>query len=515
MSGTNPTDSHPGTRPGSSAGRAPSGSEATTASSSGSGSGAPKLRGNYYIVVDRVYGQPCDEWTVPFGPNRLPTDHIICVDGTGNNQIGNGKHEHITNVAKISSIMEPTSADAKRTQTVVYQPGLGSIQSGLDHKINDLAFGFHFGKILRNLYRHLCVTWKEGDRIFLFGFSRGSYIARVLASFIVDVGIFDWKHDLQKQYNAYDLSDANVSEETIDLEAMDSFDKIIDEIFNDWVAKGVAGPTQLGKYKPHMAFNGVEIAFLGPFDTVASLGMPDMKLMNLQSTKFHFAEPIENRPRILAAAHACSLSESRINFKLVPFDGPLGGKTNQVLFPGYHSCIGGGSGDKGNTISTVTFIWMVCQFKHLLHINMKALQLMAFTKYGLTPSKKLSSSLTGPYLFAGKSDRINWPANIKLHIIADREQFKKYTGITKIPKIEGSMLKNLWKTLAPAGTGDEVVTAWEQAIYDKISELANGDNVLSKLRTVWKDIQPGPGSDHDDGRVRLNSVLTSYLRFGP
>jgi uncharacterized protein (DUF2235 family) len=47
-----------------------------------------------------------------------------------------------------------------------------------------LAFGLGVLKNIRDAYRFLMEVWELGDRIFLFGFSRGAYTVRVLAGML-------------------------------------------------------------------------------------------------------------------------------------------------------------------------------------------------------------------------------------------------------------------------------------------------------------------------------------------
>ena len=75
-------------------------------------------------------------------------------------------------------------------QRVYYHPGVGTI--GLQSTwrrfkqeacgVFGLATGAGLDEDTLAGYRFLCETWQDGDRVCLFGFSRGAYTVRVLAA---------------------------------------------------------------------------------------------------------------------------------------------------------------------------------------------------------------------------------------------------------------------------------------------------------------------------------------------
>lgn len=52
-----------------------------------------------------------------------------------------------------------------------------------------LGTGYDLDEDVLEAYDFLCRNWNEGDKIYLPGFSRGAYAARVLAVFIETIGI--------------------------------------------------------------------------------------------------------------------------------------------------------------------------------------------------------------------------------------------------------------------------------------------------------------------------------------
>lgn len=46
-----------------------------------------------------------------------------------------------------------------------------------------------FANLLFELYSFISMNYSEGDEIFIFGFSKGAYMARILAAILNDVGV--------------------------------------------------------------------------------------------------------------------------------------------------------------------------------------------------------------------------------------------------------------------------------------------------------------------------------------
>ncbi|KAF9515851.1 hypothetical protein BS47DRAFT_723721 [Hydnum rufescens UP504] len=82
-------------------------------------------------------------------------------------------------------------------QVVYYQAGIGTyVAPGFltpvgkwVAKTADLALAWYLDDHVKDGYRFLQSTWKPGDRICMFGFSRGAYTARALAGMLYKVGL--------------------------------------------------------------------------------------------------------------------------------------------------------------------------------------------------------------------------------------------------------------------------------------------------------------------------------------
>jgi uncharacterized protein (DUF2235 family) len=124
---------------------------------------------------------------------------IICSDGTG--QAGGFRFDEVrSNVYKLyrATRCGPDSPIDPNEQIAFYDPGLGSQADGANvfgktfrwvHNTVAQATGFGITRNLIDCYAALIQLWRPGDRIFLIGFSRGSYTVRCLAGIIARCGI--------------------------------------------------------------------------------------------------------------------------------------------------------------------------------------------------------------------------------------------------------------------------------------------------------------------------------------
>ena len=125
---------------------------------------------------------------------------LIFSDGTG--QAGGlTPDENISNIYKLyrATRCGPDSEIDPRTQLTFYDPGLGSQpDSGLFfferayrwlHNVVSQATGLGITMNIIDCYSAILRMWQPGDRIFLFGFSRGAYTVRCVAAVISFCGV--------------------------------------------------------------------------------------------------------------------------------------------------------------------------------------------------------------------------------------------------------------------------------------------------------------------------------------
>lgn len=109
---------------------------------------------------------------------------LIFSDGTG--QYGGiVPDQRLSNIYKMYRAMRPgadTGIDPAR-QVAYYDPGLGSGElGGRVRNVLAAAFGTGISENIVDCYEAIIRHYEDGDRVFLFGFSRGAYTARCVAN---------------------------------------------------------------------------------------------------------------------------------------------------------------------------------------------------------------------------------------------------------------------------------------------------------------------------------------------
>ncbi|KAI0670872.1 hypothetical protein C8Q78DRAFT_974023 [Trametes maxima] len=141
---------------------------------------------------------------------RKPRTLILCFDGTSNQYDGDN-----TNVVKLYSLLQKDDDNAQ--QLCYYQPGVGTyfnpgVVSPLFQwgaKIMDEAFAWYLDAHVRGGYQFLMQNYNAGDKICLFGFSRGAYTARAVAGMLHKIGLLprDNPEQIPFAYKLYKKTD--------------------------------------------------------------------------------------------------------------------------------------------------------------------------------------------------------------------------------------------------------------------------------------------------------------------
>ncbi|ELU38470.1 hypothetical protein AG1IA_07488 [Rhizoctonia solani AG-1 IA] len=114
---------------------------------------------------------------------------VLCFDGTGDQY----DHDN-SNIVRFVQLLKK---DDKKRQMVYYQTGIGTgvgpqpsgvFTSKLSQTL-DTMIASGLGDHVRGGYEFLMQNYNEGDRISIFGFSRGAYTARALAGMLHKVGL--------------------------------------------------------------------------------------------------------------------------------------------------------------------------------------------------------------------------------------------------------------------------------------------------------------------------------------
>ncbi|KDR80888.1 hypothetical protein GALMADRAFT_222486 [Galerina marginata CBS 339.88] len=328
---------------------------------------------------------------------------VILLDGTGDSV-----DEDVTNIVLLKNMLLDSEKEDSE-QMVFYQPGIGSSMTGFDeqfddgkahswkswlHRTWDQAFASGFSDHVIAPYRWLAHRYRDGDRICIFGFSRGAYTARVLAGMITAVGLLPKGRaspaEAQAAYNLYDNFADLPTASAASKEQRD--------------AKWSALRSDFQEFKAKNKSREVPIEFLGVWDTVNSVGYK--RAIRLGFTR--------TNDSVVTFRHAIALDEHRVKFKQNNWSGPAkdkipnpGFKTNdiqsskpktdveEVWFAGCHCDIGGGSVLNGTrpNLAHISLRWMIreCFAKNTgMLFDSKGIEVIGIDPSSLYPGAKRS-----------------------------------------------------------------------------------------------------------------------------
>jgi len=278
----------------------------------------------------------------------MPKNIVICSDGTGNTAIkGRG-----TNVFKLYEAVDLIGHKISRTlapQIAIYDDGVGN-EDFKPLKLFAGITGFGLARNVRLLYKSLVRVYDPGDRIFLFGFSRGAFTVRTLAGLIAECGILD----IAKL----------ATTEALD-RAVDSAYRVYRQQYHTTLARLFHRQTNkqlIARFEQRYArHSDIRIRFIGVWETVDAVGAPWHigDYINATIQRFKFPD-LKLHPSVDFACQALSLDDERQTFH--PLLWEHDDRVEQVWFAGSHSNVGGGYEKQG--LSLVTLDWMMRQAQH-------------------------------------------------------------------------------------------------------------------------------------------------------
>lgn len=255
---------------------------------------------------------------------------VICCDGTWNR----ADQPRKTNVAKVALAVRRTSEEGTE-QRVYYHSGVGTKRW---ERLRGGAFGLGLSRNVLDAYRFIVESYEPGDQLYLFGFSRGAFTARSLVGLVRNSGILRREH-AGRINEAWALYRSRTAE-----------------------PNSVASTLFRGTY----AYE-TEISFLGVWDTVGSLGIPDLgprlpkTLFDRINRRWAFHDTDLSK-WVNGAFQALAIDEERSAFQPTlwhqrPGAVERGQELRQVWFSGVHTDVGGGAPDTG--LSDITLLWMI------------------------------------------------------------------------------------------------------------------------------------------------------------
>lgn len=273
---------------------------------------------------------------------------VLCSDGTGNRDIkGRG-----TNVFKLFEAVDLNDHRTNPTldqQLAYYDDGVGSRGNTFFRALGGAA-GYGLKRNVKDLYRALSRVYDEGDRIYLFGFSRGAFTARTLAGLIGACGIVKGES----------LPTTNALREAVEA-AYVAYRSRYGSALTNAVRRARGRPDSQrvieAFQRAYPVHTNVGIDFIGVWDTVDAVGLPFALSGLVNRLVYQFKFPTQTLgPHVAHAYHALAIDDARQAFEPVLWVGP-DDRIEQVWFAGAHSNVGGGYPKQG--MSLVALDWML------------------------------------------------------------------------------------------------------------------------------------------------------------
>jgi len=267
------------------------------------------------------------EWSVKMATRQGGSRHLIYfIDGTWLWAGSDKTLDVYSNVWRMNMLLNADD-ERGRAQIVHYSRGLGAVDDKAQSYIaGGLAFGID--EMIADLYVNICSNYQRGDKIYIFGFSRGAVVARALTGLL-----------------SYGILEAHYIDMFAHVWA--AYTKQSGEI----VLPG-AGLTSLGgpngkplDYAPHCSQRHPRIEFVGVFDTVVGGAGLAERFQEIRLGSCRVPANVKHAVQLLA------IDESRKFFRPILWTGISNAREKgfdwqpstleQIWMPGVHSDVGG------------------------------------------------------------------------------------------------------------------------------------------------------------------------------
>lgn len=262
---------------------------------------------------------------------------VVCMDGTWNDptertnvyklfQFLDGQQNEVAELGPIRSHLSKTHD----RHTAFYLEGVGA--NGREKGLLGGSLGVGLHDRIIDAFVLVSQAYQAGDKLWIFGFSRGAWAARSLAGLIAKAGV---------------LPDAGTDDAAQRAEQLwlDSKHGHIDR--NHWLGKDAQA-----------------IKLVGVWDTVGALGIPFFNGMRvverMEKSLFDFSD-LDLSQHVEFGRHAMAIDETRADFAPTPWN-PRSG-IRQTWFAGVHGDVGGGYPHCG--LSDISLQWMIDEINAL------------------------------------------------------------------------------------------------------------------------------------------------------
>jgi uncharacterized protein (DUF2235 family) len=290
---------------------------------------------------------------------REPRNIVLLSDGTGNSSAKLRR----TNVWRLYEALDLSTG----AQVALYDDGVGT-SSFKPFAILGGALGWGLKRNVRDLYSFACRNFrpaqddKPDDRLYVFGFSRGAFTARVVVALIEDQGLIAGARGAELErlakwaYRGYRRK-------------FDATGGLVTPLRNlrDVILRAWEGLLGLPSYEEVKRRNvHPRVSFLGLFDTVDAYGLPVAEMKwGWDDWVWPLSMCTPEAPAIAnKICHALALDDERQTFHPLlmteagrkPTSHTSEETLSQVWFAGAHSNIGGGY--PNDSLSYVPLLWM-------------------------------------------------------------------------------------------------------------------------------------------------------------
>lgn len=326
------------------------------------------------------------------GPGRAPHRNIVVFsDGTGNSSAKLAR-TNVWRMYRALDLADPQNYTLPR-QFAFYDNGVGT-SSFRPLALFGGLFGIGLARNVRELYAFICRTYRPGDKIYAFGFSRGAFTARVLVGLLMNQGIVPYGGNeaelnrlVRAAYRAYRGERFAVRNPLVR-----GMRRLRDGVIAGWNRLNRRPDYDKARNIGRLgAPDELEVEFVGVWDTVAAYGLPVDELTRAVD-QYIWPLSMPDRdlsPRVRRAMHALALDDERHTFHpqlwnegpppessmrlartstgpgALQNEPPNGAdnqehiddeRLSQVWFAGAHSDVGGGYAD--DSVSYVPFEWI-------------------------------------------------------------------------------------------------------------------------------------------------------------
>lgn len=273
---------------------------------------------------------------------------FIFFDGTANDW---------TSRTNIRRLFELVAVQENPKQLSIYIDGVGSSSTPLTGGI----FGYGMKPRIMEGYMFLARHYSPGDKVYIFGFSRGAHQARALAGMLSYNGIPKYVKSRDKKSQKNALKMLKTQSKNIWNLSKDQNDNS-DEQWRTWESGSPAPFAKAIKESYDIDTISVKIDFLGIWDTVPGSSFKKYSLYKeCEDNKDGDRYKIQPYPTIGEIVHAVSLDEKRTKFRPVLVRKPIDitrTQLHQAWFPGAHADVGGGYEDS-NDLAGLSLNWML------------------------------------------------------------------------------------------------------------------------------------------------------------